>query len=214
MSESGFFFPFVTPEWCERNGACYALILNNDNGVSKDNGDTIVYAGSGGRYRGQNRTATQSFDQTWKNVTNASLKRNFEEKRPVRVIRGPKLDSPHGTRSSGGGFRYDGLYNVIHADLVPTKWGKRMLKTAMFTLKRKTAAIKKKSTSASKIAGQVAWHWGRTICYGTLIPSKENSKYCYARTHKGNIKTLAKGKAYWWVLEDEGKKKNKKKKAR
>jgi len=42
---------------------CYALILNNDNGLSSDNGDEVVYAGGGGRHRGQNRSAPQSFHQ-------------------------------------------------------------------------------------------------------------------------------------------------------
>ena len=65
MSENGFFHPFVTPEFMERNGACYSIIVNNDNGLSKDSGDTILYAGSGGRMRGQNRTAKQSFHQTY-----------------------------------------------------------------------------------------------------------------------------------------------------
>lgn len=45
--------------------------------------------------------------------------------------------------------------------------------------------------------GKVSWKWGSHICYGTLIASKETESHCYARTHKGNIKTLAKGKDYW-----------------
>jgi hypothetical protein len=56
MSDTGFFRPFVTPEFAASNkSGCYSLILNNDNGSSEDYGDRIVYAGSGGRHRGQNR---------------------------------------------------------------------------------------------------------------------------------------------------------------
>ena len=51
MSESGFFRPFVTPEWNAPGEGCYAIILNNDNGASTDEGDRILYAGSGGRRR-------------------------------------------------------------------------------------------------------------------------------------------------------------------
>jgi len=134
MSENGFFFPHVQPEWLDPELGCYSLILNNDNGLSKDEGDRIVYAGSGGRMRGQNRSAPQSFDQSWDNLTNAALLLNHKTKRPVRVIRGPKLAGKHGTAKKGGGFRYDGLYHVTDAEMVPT--GTRKLKTAMFTLER------------------------------------------------------------------------------
>lgn len=52
----------------------------------------------------------------------------------------------------------------------------------------------------SNIGGRVEWKFGGRLCYGTLLPSKETNTHCYARTHKGNIKTLAKGKDYWSVL--------------
>ena len=135
MADTGFFEPFVTPEWVERNGACYAVILNNDNGLSSDGGDIVRYAGAGGRMRGQNRTAPQSFSQTFESTTNKALKLNCERKLPVRVVRGPKLKGKHSTAKSGGGYRYDGLYAVVKAELVAT--GTRGLKTAMFTLQRK-----------------------------------------------------------------------------
>jgi len=48
--------------------------------------------------------------------------------------------------------------------------------------------------------GRVEWKWCGQKCYGTLLPSKETKTHCYARTHKGNIKTLAKGKDYWSLL--------------
>lgn len=133
MSATGFHQPFVNPEWCAPGIGCYSIIVNNDNGASHDRGDTILYAGSGGRRRGQNRTAAQSFDQDWENVTNAALLLNHETQQPVRVVRGPKLRGAHGTAESGGGYRYDGLFEVAVAEMVRGASG---LKTAMFTLRK------------------------------------------------------------------------------
>ena len=133
MAANGFFRPFVTPEWNHPTDGCFSIILNNDNPASgsKDDGAAIRYAGSGGRQRGQNRTAPQSFDQDWSNVSNAALRTNCESGRRVRVIRGPKLAGKHGTASNGGGYRYDGLYRVMRAEL---ERGENGLLTAMFTL--------------------------------------------------------------------------------
>jgi hypothetical protein len=134
MMTSGFFRPFVTPEWCVPGVGCFSVIINNDNGASRDEGNSIMYAGSGGRRRGQNRTAEQSFDQDWDNVTNAALRLNFESGQPVRVIRGPKLVGPHGTAECGGGYRYDGLYCVASAEMVRS--ASTGLQTAMFELRK------------------------------------------------------------------------------
>lgn len=54
--------------------------------------------------------------------------------------------------------------------------------------------------TVSRTGGRVEWKFGGRNCYGTLIPNKETKTHCYARTHKGNTKTLAKGKDYWSVL--------------
>jgi hypothetical protein len=53
-----------------------------------------------------------------------------------------------------------------------------------------------KKTSAK---GRVAWRFGGSICFGSLLPQQETGTHCYARTHKGNTKTLAKGRDYWWL---------------
>ena len=50
----------------------------------------------------------------------------------------------------------------------------------------------------TKTKGNVAWKWGNYECF--LIPSKETPTHCYARTHKNNVKTLAKGKSYWRIV--------------
>ena len=135
MSVAGFHQPFVNPEWNAPGVGCYSIIVNNDNKTSgqQDRGDVILYAGSGGRRRGQNRTAPQSFDQDWNNVTNAALLLNHETQQPVRVVRGPKARGDHGTAKSGGGYRYDGLYAVEKAEMVR---GAKGFKTAMFTLRK------------------------------------------------------------------------------
>ena len=54
--------------------------------------------------------------------------------------------------------------------------------------------------SKSGAKGRVEWKWGGMVCSGVLLPSKETSTHCYAKTHKGNVKTLAKGKDYWAVV--------------
>ena len=146
--------------------------------------------------RGQNRTAAQSFHQSWENATNASLRKNAERKIPVRVIRGPKLKSKFGTSKTGGGFRYDGLYDVVKAEMV--EHGSKRLRTAMFTLKKRESKWSDGgNVNENGDRGDVCWKWGGRVFYGTLIPSKETKTHCYARTHNGNIKTLSKGKAYW-----------------
>lgn len=90
---------------------------------SVDLGEAFTYTGSGGRdLKGtrQNpknlRTAPQTFDQSFENSYNASLKTSSVTKNPVRVIRGFKLDSPY---APAEGYRYDGLYVVERAWMAP-----------------------------------------------------------------------------------------------
>ena len=52
-----------------------------------------------------------------------------------------------------------------------------------------------------KNAGKVAWKFAGKTCFGELMPGRETSTHCYARTHKGNVKTLTKGKKYWWLVQ-------------
>ena len=54
----------------------------------------------------------------------------------------------------------------------------------------------------SKAKGRVCWRFAGCLCYGTLLPAQETKTTCYARTHKGNTKTLTKGSASWWMLDD------------
>ena len=54
--------------------------------------------------------------------------------------------------------------------------------------------------SISKAKGKVVWKWAGALCYGKLLPSSETATHCYARTQRGNTKTLTKGGSYWWQL--------------
>jgi hypothetical protein len=54
--------------------------------------------------------------------------------------------------------------------------------------------------SKSGAKGKVEWKWGGMVCSGILMPSRETDTHCYAKTHKGNVKTLTKGKGYWAVV--------------
>jgi len=58
-----------------------------------------------------------------------------------------------------------------------------------------------KAGAKTNAKGRVEWKFAGHTCYGTLIAGKETKTHCYARTHKGNVKTLAKGKDYWSMLE-------------
>ncbi|KAJ7838373.1 PUA-like domain-containing protein [Mycena olivaceomarginata] len=100
----------------------YSVALSGGYPDDVDWGYAFTYTGSGGRnLKGTTanpmnlRTAPQSSDQTF-DITfaltgpgqfNKALKASSEKKKPVRVIRGFKLDSPYAPYE---GYRYDGLY--------------------------------------------------------------------------------------------------------
>ncbi|XP_046660449.1 uncharacterized protein LOC124354207 [Homalodisca vitripennis] len=94
---------------------CYSIALSGGYEDDIDCGDCFTYTGSGGRdLKGTKsnpknlRTAPQSKDQVLEG-SNAALASNIESKRPVRVIRGYKLQSRYAPEE---GYRYDGLYSV------------------------------------------------------------------------------------------------------
>lgn len=82
-----------------------AVVLSGGYVDDKDQGKTIVYTGEGG-----NDNGLQKADQTFESVGNASLKKSFENKNPVRVIRGSKLNSKFAPKT---GYVYAGLYKVV-----------------------------------------------------------------------------------------------------
>ncbi|KAF8501919.1 PUA-like domain-containing protein [Gautieria morchelliformis] len=111
--------PFVAGIAGSAIDGAYSVALSGGYDDDVDLGYAFTYTGSGGRdLKGTKanpknlRTAPQSCDQTFDNPMNAALKKSSETKKPVRVIRGFKLNSPYAPDS---GYRYDGLYTVERA---------------------------------------------------------------------------------------------------
>ncbi|KAL1662224.1 hypothetical protein GGF50DRAFT_128911 [Schizophyllum commune] len=86
-----------------RDGA-YAVLLNGGY-ADQDHGELIEYVGQGGLDKpGGTQVSSQKWD--WRNK---SLQQSYESRKPVRVVRGSKLNSLYAPEQ---GFRYDGLYSV------------------------------------------------------------------------------------------------------
>ena len=66
-------------------------------------------------------------------------------------------------------------------------------------LKEEEAPAQPAKGSVSRAKGKVCWRFAGHLCYGSLLPAQESKTHCYARTHKGNTKTLTKGGASWWM---------------
>ncbi|OAX37610.1 SRA-YDG protein [Rhizopogon vinicolor AM-OR11-026] len=75
-----------------------------------DNGNIIIYVGSGGRDVHGDQIHDQSFEHSY----NKSLFISSQTKRPVRVVRGATDKSYYAPTT---GYRYDGLYVVDEANL-------------------------------------------------------------------------------------------------
>ncbi|KAJ7103499.1 PUA-like domain-containing protein [Mycena belliarum] len=97
----------------------YSVALSGGYPDDVDWGYAFTYTGAGGReLKGTKanpknlRTAAQSFDQTFEHNSNKALQVSSQTRKPVRVIRGYKLDSPYAPYE---GYRYDGLYLVEKA---------------------------------------------------------------------------------------------------
>jgi len=81
------------------------IVLNGGYVDDEDKGDIIIYTGEGGRRANETK---HTFKQELVRG-NKDLALNKINNLPVRVIRGPRLDSDYKTKS---GYRYDGLYKV------------------------------------------------------------------------------------------------------
>ncbi|TFK24494.1 SRA-YDG [Coprinopsis marcescibilis] len=95
----------------------YSIVLSGGYEDDTDEGDFILYTGTGGRedsFGGVSKNSPQTHDQSFKHPDNAALAENARTGRPVRVIRGPNGHSPYAPES---GYRYDGLYKVERAYL-------------------------------------------------------------------------------------------------
>jgi putative restriction endonuclease len=82
-----------------------SIVLSGGYIDDEDNGDTIIYTGSGGR---NEKTGKQIKDQVLKSG-NRFLAEHAIQGNPVRVTRGFKLDSKFSPKT---GYRYDGLYRI------------------------------------------------------------------------------------------------------
>lgn len=92
----------------------YSIVLSGGYEDDQDDGDFIVYTGTGGQSNPFGEPSGQVVDQSFKHKDNAALAMNVQSKQPVRVIRGPNVDSKYAPQS---GYRYDGLYKVEKAYL-------------------------------------------------------------------------------------------------
>ncbi|CAG8596414.1 4660_t:CDS:2 [Ambispora leptoticha] len=114
-SQDGVHAPTVAGISGNQQEGAYSIALSGGYEDDVDWGEGFTYTGSGGRdLKGTRsnpknlRTAKQSKDQTLEGK-NLALKVSCDTGRPVRVIRGYKLNSPYAPVS---GYRYDGLYRV------------------------------------------------------------------------------------------------------
>jgi len=107
-------------------GGAFSICLSGGYEDNQDNGDKIIYVGSGG----QNSRGEQVADQSFEDPRNKSLEISRDTRRPVRVIRGKNKESFYAPSS---GYRYDGLYLVDSAEMRPGKQGYQM---CFFELRR------------------------------------------------------------------------------
>lgn len=84
----------------------YSIVLNDGYIDDEDFGDSIIYTGEGGN---DPKTKHQIRDQTL-TKGNLALTLNITNDVPVRVLRGPKHNSP---LPKPNGYRYDGLFYVV-----------------------------------------------------------------------------------------------------
>ncbi|WP_326568052.1 YDG/SRA domain-containing protein [Amycolatopsis rhabdoformis] len=80
-----------------------SIVVNGGYPDDHDAGDEIIYTGQGGRAHNRH-VADQELV-----LGNAGLKRAYEERQPIRVIRGSKGDKRF---SPAAGYRYEGLFGI------------------------------------------------------------------------------------------------------
>ncbi|EJU01741.1 hypothetical protein DACRYDRAFT_66665 [Dacryopinax primogenitus] len=102
-----------------RDGGAFSIALSGGYEDDIDQGYVFTYTGAGGRdlkgtpqNRKNLRTAPQSKDQSFEHIYNKALEKSVETRKPVRVVRGFKLQSKYAPKE---GYRYDGLYIVEKA---------------------------------------------------------------------------------------------------
>ncbi|MFD7935467.1 YDG/SRA domain-containing protein [Streptomyces sp. NPDC059755] len=96
-----------------------AIVLNGGYVDDDDRWATMKYTGaSEGRDRDPD-TGKLLRSQSWSYVDNAALKRSYERKYPIRVIRGYEGDERY---SPPKGYRYDGIFEITAIRTGVSKW--------------------------------------------------------------------------------------------
>jgi len=90
------------------NGA-YSICISTAYEDDIDDGEFIIYTGTGGQENSFAGSNEQVADQTFDHPMNASLMVSYYLKRPVRVVRGANEKSKWAPAEN---YRYDGLYFV------------------------------------------------------------------------------------------------------
>ncbi|MER7928864.1 YDG/SRA domain-containing protein [Streptomyces sp. NPDC096057] len=96
-----------------------AIVLN---GGYVDDDDQWTFMRYTGASEGKDRDSTTGRlmrSQSWEYVDNAALKRSYERKYPIRVIRGYEGDERY---SPLKGYRFDGLFSITAIRTATSKW--------------------------------------------------------------------------------------------
>lgn len=110
------------------NDGAAAIVLSGGYEDDYDNGNEILYTGEGGN---DLSTGKQVAHQSWDSPGNAGLLISFQEKLPIRVIRGYNHNSPHSPKD---GYKYCGLYRIIEKPLM--EFGKSGFRICRFKLRK------------------------------------------------------------------------------
>ncbi|KAF7981575.1 hypothetical protein HWV62_32608 [Athelia sp. TMB] len=96
-----------------------SVVLSNKYEDDVDEGEAVWYTGTGGRKDddgGWGGSGSQAMDQSFDHQDNAALRKSYENRSPIRLIRAIQ-------GSSGVYYRFDGIYDVTKADLVTGRSG-------------------------------------------------------------------------------------------
>ncbi|OBZ72511.1 E3 ubiquitin-protein ligase UHRF1 [Grifola frondosa] len=107
-----------------KNEGAYSVVLSGGYADDEDKGYRFSYTGCGGHDK-STRMGPQIADQSFGNPRNKALLVSSTTGRPVRVVRGY---SSHSDFAPAYGYRYDGLYRVVKAELVTGKSGFKVCK--------------------------------------------------------------------------------------
>ncbi|KAJ4480780.1 PUA-like domain-containing protein [Lentinula lateritia] len=108
-----------------------SVVLSGQYEDDGDKGDVIIYTGTGGQKNSYKNPGPQIEDQSFDHPMNQHLYKSFQNRRPIRVIRGSAANSKYAPVE---GYRYDGMYTVTEAYMDKGQSGHAVCK---FKLERK-----------------------------------------------------------------------------